>query len=179
MKTNSITADSVSVAGSGRQDFADPTEEIEEDAVEVAMGRTWRGLPLAWSPSARLAAFRYGMVMMGITEEDKYPNGTYAGMTDDMVAIVMCSLCAEDAGGYPDCPEDVKGMLIRRTLRFNQQKLGECIMRFVEAFEIDPMEEDIYEMGLELLAEEQETEPQPRAKGGSLGKGKEGIPQAT
>ena len=190
MKTNEIKADGVDVAGDLRFVTSVPPQEdprkvgiredyaediMPEDPVEASLSRTFRGLPMHYGHAARIAAFRYGMNMMGITEEDKFPNGTYPGMTDDMLVIVMTSLCSTNAGKLPECPESLRGLLLERTLRFNRVQLGEAIMRFAEGFEIDPMQEEIYNAGYAMLEEAAESEVLPT---GTPGKREEGHPRA-
>ena len=146
-----------------RIDFADDATSV--DAVDEALNTTFKGLPLSYSPAAKAASFRYGMHMMGLGPDDYYSNGTYAGMTDDAAVVIMCSLCSADAGNDPDCPDELRSMLLRRTLSFKQSKLADCLLRFFDAFDVDPMDSDIYELGFGLMGLVDDTTPEPDAEG--------------
>ena len=137
-----------------RVDFTDDNDDEDEEvgSTDEALSATWRGLPLSYSPAAKAAAFRYGMNLIGLGEDDRHENGAYDGMADDAAIAIMCSLCSADAGKDEDCPEDLKNLLTRRTLTFKKNKLAESLMRFFDGFDLDPMDGELYEVGFELIA---------------------------
>ena len=144
---------------SERPDYS--VDDSGGDPVSEALSSTFRGLPLAYSPAAKAAAFRYGMNLMGLGEDDWYANGTYPGMTDDAAIVLMCSLCSAEAGKDPACPDLLKNLLARRTLSFRRNQLADALTRFFDGFEIDPMDEEIYQVGFGLIAGDTDSTPEP------------------
>ncbi len=131
-------------------DFAEP--EPLADPVADSLAQTWRGLPLNHSKRALLAAHRYGLKCMALTEDDIAENGTYPGMADDACITVLCALCAADAGKDPDCPPAARALLRVRTLNRSRAQLADALGEMVDAFDVDPLtDEETYTVGQDLI----------------------------
>jgi len=158
----------------GRVDYADEDDvELSGDAVADAIATEWRDYPLNHSKAAQLAASRHGLAMMGLTEDDVAENGTYPGITDDCGITLFCALCAADAGKSPGIPKEMKQILIRKTLSDSRRKLARHLSDFFDAFDLNPMDPEIYEVGFSLMTGARESEVEPMGDS-SPGKPEEG-----
>ncbi len=152
----------------GVAESIDYSEPIAVDPVEEALAANFRGLPLSYSKSAKAAAARYGLVMIGLDEDEMFHEVDgesvlkhYPGMADDAAIILFASLCAAEAGLADGCPPEMRRVLRRSTLSQPRAKLADLLMDFFDAFDLDIMETEVYSAGFGLMEAEAKSQVVP------------------